>query len=91
MADRETYESRMARLRSATDEVPLPEGLVSRVVAGVERSADEPGLWDVLAGWGRWVLVPAACTPVAVGIAVTLAGSWLGEAVFVASSMGWVP
>jgi len=91
VVDREDYETRMQRLRAQTQTVPLPPGLLTRVMARAQDDAREPSLWELLSSVGRWALVPAACAPVAVGIALVLAGGWLDEAVFVASSVGWVP
>jgi hypothetical protein len=90
VAERDDYESRLERLRDATAGIRPPPALCARVLAGARRPAG-PSLWEALWSLGRWALLPAACASAALAaVAVTTAG-WLDEAVFVASSVGWVP
>jgi len=60
-------------------------------MAGIEAKRVEPSWWDVMWSMGRWALVPAACAPVALGAILLAAGGWFDEAIFVASSVGWIP
>ena len=91
MVDQEDYQTRMQRLRDATDRIEPPGGMTSRMIARVTPRSLEPSLWDMIASVGRWAILPAACAPAAIGAALMLNTSWFDEAVFIASSVGWIP
>lgn len=91
MVEREDYEQRMSRLRQATQDIEPPVGFVSRVMRGIDQRSSEPSFWEAIRIVGPFALVPAACTSAAVAVLVNLHGSWLEDALLVASSVGWMP
>lgn len=91
MVEQEDYEQRMSRLRQATQNIEPPVGFVSRVVRGIEPRSNEPSLWEAIRIVGPFALVPAACTSAAVAALVNLHGSWLEDALLLATSVGWMP
>lgn len=91
MVEREDYEKRMKRLRQATEDLELPVGFTSRVMARVDRRSSEASFWEAIGIVGPWAIVPAACASAGVTLLASLHSQWFDDAILLATSVGWVP
>ncbi|GAO01730.1 hypothetical protein [Anaeromyxobacter sp. PSR-1] len=77
MADHETDDARLARLRAATEALAPPAALVARLEAAVAARLREPPAWMLIAGRAR----PLALGAAALTAAMLLLG-WRAERTF---------